>query len=209
MDKGQIYDIYQLKKSLAGDGIVYEDSNTLATLETTVSFFEIKSKVDSETGDEVGLFLAKDSILTQNFSAVFNSNLQVDDTPQDSHRYYVVAGSDVDDTYGTFSIANEKLSLLTSTFNTKNFSKESNRQAIDSSPVLVTNVQLLNVISDPTSSSTSSVNQILYEYEFLPIIYDEKGQHLSLNYFLRYGSNVTTTEEESEEEESEESPDNP
>lgn len=193
LDKGQIYDIYQFKKSTAGDGVTYSDSKTM---ETTAAFFEIRSGVDPETGVETGLFLAKDSVLMQNFSAVFNSNLQVDDTPQEIHRYYQVtsADSEVDDTYGTFSISNEKLSLLTSTFNTKNFSQESNRQAIDSSPVLVTNVQLLNTISDPSSDSVGNVNQILYEYEFLPIIYDEKGQHLSLNYFLRYGTEQTTTE---------------
>lgn len=206
LDKGQIYDIYQFKKSLAGDGVVYRDSRDS---DATTSFFEIKSKVDSETGDEVGLFLTKDSVLTKNFSAVFNSNLQVDDTLQGIHRYHYKEGSDIDDTYGTFSISNERLSLLTSTFNTKNFSKESNRQAIDSSPVLVTNVQLLNVITDPTSSTIKNVNQLLYEYEFLPIIYDEKGQHLSLNYFLRYGSDMITPKENSENEESEESEESP
>jgi hypothetical protein len=54
----------------------------------------------------------------------------------------------------------------------------------------VTNVQLLGQSSQLTPQGSSKklavTDVVLYEYEFLPIIYDEKTQHLSLNYFLHY-----------------------
>ena len=61
-----------------------------------------------------------------------------------------------------------------------------------STPVAVTNVQLIQ--------DTSLSRRVLYELEYLPIIYDEKDQHISLNIMLHNGVLPEELERDSSEE---------
>ena len=66
----------------------------------------------------------------------------------------------------------ERFSLLSNCFNPSRYQQRLN------SPVAVTNIQLLS------SPSEQNPQEIIYELEYLPIIYDESDQHLSLNILL-------------------------
>ena len=66
----------------------------------------------------------------------------------------------------------ERFSLLSNCFNPSRYQQRLN------SPVAVTNIQLLSPPSE------QNPQEIIYELEYLPIIYDESDQHLSLNILL-------------------------
>ena len=68
-------------------------------------------------------------------------------------------------------VSEETLSGISNCFNTTRY-----QQGL-STPVAITNMQLMSELID-------NKRDILYELEYLPIIYDEKDQHISLNLFL-------------------------
>ena len=71
------------------------------------------------------------------------------------------------------SVTSEKLSGISNCFN------PSRHQQGLSTPIAITNVQLLSKIEEDHPE-----REIIYELEYLPIIYDEKDQHISMNIFL-------------------------
>jgi hypothetical protein len=70
-----------------------------------------------------------------------------------------------------FTITNERFTMVSNCFNYEKFKRGV------SSPVAITNIQLL--------SSSEENPVVLYELEYLPIIYDELKHHFSLNLLLR------------------------
>ena len=71
----------------------------------------------------------------------------------------------------TIPVLDERFSLISGCVNPEKFI------AGESSVVAITNIQLLNNSDDDPA--------ILYEFEYLPIIYDESRHHLSMNFLLR------------------------
>lgn len=74
---------------------------------------------------------------------------------------------------GPVTLENETLSMLTNSFDPERFKAGANTS------VVTTNIQLM---SEP--DETTGLETILYELEFLPIIYDEKKHHFSANIFI-------------------------
>lgn len=66
----------------------------------------------------------------------------------------------------------ERFSLLSNCFNPTAFLNG------EASPVAVTNIQLLSPFDESNS------REIIYEFEYLPVIYDESRQHISFNILL-------------------------
>lgn len=66
----------------------------------------------------------------------------------------------------------ERFSLLSNCFNPTAFLNG------EPSPVAVTNIQLISPIDESNS------REIIYEFEYLPVIYDESRQHISFNILL-------------------------
>lgn len=73
---------------------------------------------------------------------------------------------------------NERLGLTYNCFNIDSVREGSN------SIVAVTNIQLLNNLIED-ASGTMDDREVLYELEYLPIIYDESKHHLSMNIFIK------------------------
>ena len=190
IDQGPIRDLYDVKRTkTAGDGVIYHDEDTLAS-QVTASYFELQATGSAKTNDQSGLFFKVDSLNSPLLT--YNSNLEVDTTDASS-RYVPSSSGQVEDNYGLISITNETISLLTSTFNPKAFLSDNGQNSSETSPVLVTNVQLMGQTAVSKGGQEQLKDIILYEYEFLPIIYDEKTQHLSLNYFLYYKSTASSS----------------
>ena len=71
------------------------------------------------------------------------------------------------------SFEDERFSLLSNCFNPSRY-----KEGL-STPVAVTNIQLVGPVDEDSNSK-----EILFEIEYLPIIYDELDQHISINMFL-------------------------
>ena len=76
------------------------------------------------------------------------------------------------------TVSDEKLSMTYNCFNLDNY-----RNNV-SSPTVVTNVQLLNNELDGDVGSFDN-REIIYEFEYLPIIYDELKHHISFNIMIK------------------------
>lgn len=164
-------DLYELCTKGDRDGIYFKTQES-----TRAQYFDISSR------DGVGLrFRQFDD---ETLKILQHSNLKLDlFSPE--QRYYYPPDVEIEDPYGLVSLENEKISLIVNSFNPDTV------RAGETSPVAVTNVQLLsssleNIISDDGSASSSEIAIINLEYEFLPIIYDETTQHLSMNMFVHF-----------------------
>ena len=85
------------------------------------------------------------------------------------------------DEYGIVSVTNETFTSVSNNFTKDLINIETGEYtSYGSAPVAITNIQL---ISDETEK-TNNRKEILYEYEYLPIVYDEKSNHISVNLFI-------------------------
>lgn len=75
-------------------------------------------------------------------------------------------------TSAPITLVEEKFTCLTNCFNPTRYQEKL------SSPIAITNIQLMS------ETGTGVGAQRLYEIEYLPLIYDERDQHFSLNLFL-------------------------
>lgn len=76
------------------------------------------------------------------------------------------------------TVSDQRLSMTFNCFNLDSF-----RNNV-SSPVVVTNVQLLNTSSGDNDGSFEG-EEVIYEFEYLPIIYDELKHHISFNIMIK------------------------
>ena len=74
---------------------------------------------------------------------------------------------------GPIDLSDETISAMTNCFNPKKYRKN------EDSVVAITNIQLIG------ESETANQEAILYELEYLPIIYKENDQHVSYNIMLK------------------------
>ena len=70
-------------------------------------------------------------------------------------------------------LIDERFSALANCFNPSRF-----KQGL-SNPVAITNIQLMGEQEEDTN-----IREIVYELEYLPVIYDELDQHISINILL-------------------------
>ena len=73
------------------------------------------------------------------------------------------------------SVENEKFSALTDCFN------PSAILAGRDSNIAITNIQFLSEVIDEKGKD---IDYVLYELEYLPIVYNEKNYHFSINFML-------------------------
>lgn len=78
------------------------------------------------------------------------------------------------------TLSNEQFSLIADCVNTEDYQKNQQGYNIESN-VLMTNIQLLG--KDPNKDNAPE--EVMYEFEHLPIIYDETSQHVSYNILLK------------------------
>jgi len=81
-------------------------------------------------------------------------------------------------TESPISVSDERLSMTYNCFNLENY------RANVSSPTVVTNIQLLGNESSE-GAGTLDNKEVIYEFEYLPIIYDELKHHISFNILIK------------------------
>lgn len=99
----------------------------------------------------------------------FSTNVNNDDWAPVPTNFKVYAPTSRNDMVPSISLTNERFGGLSNSMDVDKLNKGM------SSPVAITNVQLIE---------EGSEDNVLYEFEYLPIIYDEKDQHLSFNYVV-------------------------
>ena len=70
-------------------------------------------------------------------------------------------------------LIDERFTALTNCFNPSRY-----KQGL-SNPIAITNIQLIG-----EQDEASNIREIVYEFEYLPVIYDELDQHISLNFII-------------------------
>ena len=165
--------------------IPFEETVTFSKYTTAIDDFGIASRKESSSttkdlytsADVKYVFKgAQDKSLVVNSLVINNSqssplynystNLELTSEILIDRDGYLIANGPID-------LSDETISAMTNCFNPKKYRKN------EDSVVAITNIQLIG------KSETADQDSILYELEYLPIIYKENDQHVSYNIMLR------------------------
>ena len=176
---------YEIVDDTLQSTIPFEETVTFSKYTTAIDDFGIASRKESSSTTK-DLYTSADVKYvfkgTQDKSLVVNSLVINDSQSSPLYNYstnleltseiiidrdsYLIANGPID-------LSDETISAMTNCFNPKKYRKN------EDSVVAITNIQLIG------ESETASQDTILYELEYLPIIYKENDQHVSYNIMLR------------------------
>lgn len=96
----------------------------------------------------------------------YSTNLQITSEIITNSNNYMIAN-------GPLTLSNETVSTLTNCFDPDKYRKDLEN------PVAITNIQLMGPVA-----GSSEAKSVLYEFEYPPIVYRERDQHISYNIIL-------------------------